>query len=332
MRKRSRDKRRALFFFKIDPKINVAEQIFGKYCSNDEPFVERLFITHVAVYKTPLDGIYRSSGPNIRRVFGKQWTSVDFHAFVVLETNDSGLFLCLEKQHDGIYIGKSSSKNDLISEKLPFSRKPPVSLVIEDSSDNFPVRRLFKNIENQFSGYNPADDNCQHFAKRIFDKIASRKTWKYTGPREYLYEKCIILILSLILCYVAYQKIPPFRHGIDWLLKALCICFNCMVYICYLCCQLIYIVGYNLMLTPVYYILYVLYMGSCHVCNVLCLLCCFLGKILYLPCYYVWYILYMACYYIFCVLIKLIYLLYVVLFRCIMVVIFILGFDQIADF
>ena len=67
-RTRSGDKRRAQFLLKMDPKINVAEQIFGKYCCNDKPFVERLFITHVAVYKTPLDGIYRSSHPDFRRV------------------------------------------------------------------------------------------------------------------------------------------------------------------------------------------------------------------------------------------------------------------------
>lgn len=143
MRTRSGDKT-AQAFFKIDCHDNIAEQIFGGY---DESFLEGLFITHVAVYKTPLDGIYRSSHPNIRNVLGKQWTPVDFHAFVLLETNARGLFLSLEKQLDGIYIGKSHRKKNLISENPPFCRKPPVCLVIEDSSEDFPVRRLIKSVQ-----------------------------------------------------------------------------------------------------------------------------------------------------------------------------------------
>ena len=43
--------------------------------------VDVMCITNVAVYTTPLDCSYR------REDLQKQWTSLDFHAFVVLKKN-----------------------------------------------------------------------------------------------------------------------------------------------------------------------------------------------------------------------------------------------------
>ena len=91
-------------YFKINQQLNIAERIFG---SDYETIISCLHITHIAVYKTPLDGIYRSSPSKMREAFGKQWTSVDYHAFVLLKTSEGKVCLSLEKQRDGIYIGKS---------------------------------------------------------------------------------------------------------------------------------------------------------------------------------------------------------------------------------
>ena len=181
-------------FFKMDCECNVAEQIFG---SDFQNVIDNNAVTSAAVFKTPLEGIYRKSNETIREAIGRQWTSVDYHAFVIMRTS-CGICLSFEKQKDGIYIGKSPWYTYLVFRMGASPRKAPVELVIKDES-NFPLNRLMGILEGEKSGYSATDDNCQHFSKRQFDKVALNKTWEFTRPYKFFCKLFALFILFAIL-------------------------------------------------------------------------------------------------------------------------------------
>ena len=160
-------------YFKIEKKSNTAELCFG---DEYERIIDNMSITRVSVYKCPLKNGLNSSVPS--SIKGKQWTRVDYHAYVVLETN-TGVYLSLERNTDGIYMGKSPRFGDMVNDTTS------VELIIEDSSD-FSMIRLIEILKINFGDYSAMNANCQHFAKFIFDKVADRKHWEFIEPRSFL--------------------------------------------------------------------------------------------------------------------------------------------------
>ena len=171
-------------YFKIKKKSNTAELCFG---NEYKRIIDNMYITRVWVYKRPLQNSLNSSTPS--SIKGKQLTSVDYHAYVVLETN-TGVYLSLEKYTDGIYMGKSPRFGDIVNDTAS------VELIIEDSSD-FSMIRLIEILKiDNFGDYSALDANCQHFAKYIFDKVANRKQWEFIEPRSFL-EQVMVWVVGL---------------------------------------------------------------------------------------------------------------------------------------
>ena len=248
-------------FFRLDHEPDIEKRIFRGL---DVQRFGQLCVTHVAIYKTPLDGIYRSSPSKMRDSFRKQWTSVDYHAFVVMKTN-CGVCVSLEKQRDGIYVGKSTCYEYMVWGMQSSPRPLPVELVIEDSS-TFTLYNLLGILKNECRDYSATNDNCQHFAKRIFDKISSKKSWQYAGPKEYLYEKLIILIFCLITF--------DWMYGLHPLLLVLLTDFKLSYLVCLACSA---------------------FLSVCHFLYTTCYYICYM---IYSACYYLFYSLYTACFYI----------------------------------
>ena len=94
------------FSFNISCVDNLAESFLGAAGSED-------LIDHVAIYRTPLEVMYSQSPYKIRQMFAKQWTPVDYHAFLVLRTTSGDI--CIEKSQDGIYLSKSPDRKFLIN-------------------------------------------------------------------------------------------------------------------------------------------------------------------------------------------------------------------------
>ena len=180
--------------FKSSSLDNVAEKIFG---FGHEKLLENIVVERIGVYKTPLTALYKSSHSTMKQYFAKQWTAVDYHAFLVLKTNLNGVFLSLEKQQDGIYISTSPLYECLVYGLQSSPRNSPVELIMEDES-KYPLADLIGRLKNEEDEYNPAKKNCQHFAKRHFDRAASTKYWEFERPSEYLY-KLTSLVLFLVL-------------------------------------------------------------------------------------------------------------------------------------
>ena len=170
-------------YFKIEKKSNTAELCFG---DEYERIIDNMTTTRVSVYKRPLKNSLNSSTPS--SIKGKQLTSVDYHAYVVLETN-TGVYLSLERNTDGIYMGKSPRFGDMVNDTAS------VELIIEDSSD-FSMIWLIEILKIDVGDYNAIDPNCQHFAKFIFDKVADRKQWEFIEPRSFL-QKVMAWVVGL---------------------------------------------------------------------------------------------------------------------------------------
>ena len=225
-------------FFKMTSDCKVAEKLFGS--SKHIHDLEKASVTHVAVFKTPLEGIYRKSNESLREAIGRQWTSVDYHAFVVMTTS-FGICLSFEKQQDGIYIGRSPWYENLVYYMENSPRKSPVDLVLEDDSD-YSLSRLMVLIEDEKSGYSATDDNCQHFAKRIFDKVALNKTWEFTRPYKFFCMLIALFFLTVILFnggpYVFFTLLcwmQSFVHCVAYLIYLLFgFCCNAIEYLFYL--------------------------------------------------------------------------------------------------
>ena len=114
----------------------------------------------------------------------RQWTSLYFHAFVVLKTNN-GAYISLEKQTDGIYIGQSNKIDNL---KYCFGKDLRIHPVLKGTS-----------------GYS----YCQHFAEHFFYEVAQTKSLDFQKPLEFLgitlnpFLVIILVVPSLyvLMCY-----------------------------------------------------------------------------------------------------------------------------------
>ena len=187
--------------FKLSFAENVEEKLLGP--SYLEILKDKPVISNVQVFKTPLEKLYKSSHSRIRGSLAKQWTPVDYHAFLVITTN-KGMYISLEKQQDGIYISRSPLYESLVYGIHSSPRNCPVELVIEDESE-YPLSELLENLKREEDIYNPAKNNCQHFVKRHFDKVASKKHWEFERPTEYVYKLILqVFCLGLVLCRLPY--------------------------------------------------------------------------------------------------------------------------------
>ena len=162
--------------------------------SSDHKLEEIVSIEWVAVYKTPLEGIYSDSPKIIQDTFGIQWTQVDYHAFVAVNTSD-GFYWSIEKQQDGIHINRKTNLAEVRDQFGSRHRKPPVECLIETTKTSCSLIRLTDIIKKEKEGYY-FRDNCHHLAKRLFDKIASSDTWEFTSPPEYICWVIIVFLLS----------------------------------------------------------------------------------------------------------------------------------------
>ena len=100
-----------------------------------------------------------------------------YHAFVLLETT-SGWFWSVEKNDEGVFVQRSKNLF-AVREFLRHKERPSIINVISDSSV-MPMRKFVHELwmSNAItSEYNIVSNNCKHFAKDVFDKVATSKSW-----------------------------------------------------------------------------------------------------------------------------------------------------------
>ena len=161
----------------------TADNIEEAFKGNNELYetTAALYIDKISVYKSPLSAPFSSSKDPVRSVMQGQYLSVDYHAYVVFNTSD-GMWWALDKTAEGIFVSWGGS---LFSVTVCFDghRRPEKTLgrsdLISDDSDrtvSVLVRRLKYILKS--NKYDLIENNCQHFAREIFDKLAIDKTWE----------------------------------------------------------------------------------------------------------------------------------------------------------
>ena len=180
-------------YFKFSSVDNVAEKLLG---GEYEEIIKEAAVTHIAGYKRPLEFLW------------KQWSPVDYHAFLVLKTN-IGIYLTLEKLGDGIYIGKGPLINGSACEACTFPRNS--ELMIEDES-KYALSELIELLKNEKDDYRLLKYNCQDFAKICFDKIARMERWGFVSFQEFLKNLIFLLVLVIIIVFIAALVYQEKRH------------------------------------------------------------------------------------------------------------------------
>ena len=130
------------------------------------------------LYKTPLSEF--------------QWTNaIFFHVYVIFYTNtpEGGFWWSLEKTGESLILQMSRDIEDVkdrlegeerVSEASSWYWEP--QFIIRDSSwETFETLYKFIIVDtDQLNiSYNFAEENCKTFAKIVFDRIATNKSWNY---------------------------------------------------------------------------------------------------------------------------------------------------------
>ena len=180
-------------------------------------------INWVAVYKTPLDNAaWNSKSVNMVRnsLHGKQLTKVDYHAFIALKTccGSDEVYWSFEKQQDGIYIQRGiSGVHDVIKKFGPIPRAGPIKQLQKTSETSCTLHILLNILHREYDFYSATENSCQHFSKRLYDKISAYDAWEFVRPREYISVR--ITAFSCFITIVLFACLVNSQHGINNILN-----------------------------------------------------------------------------------------------------------------
>ena len=145
---------------------------------------ETATLKRISIYSTPLSAPFKSSKSRICSYLQRQFSPVDYHSFIILETSD-GMCWALDKMKDGIYFSWGISRDSVLFYFKEEPRPTPVLLIAQDQS-TVSIRRIVNHLKYILPGnlYQLIESNCQHFTKAIFDKFAENEIWKLTTPTD----------------------------------------------------------------------------------------------------------------------------------------------------
>ena len=161
----------------------TADNLEEAFKGNNELYetTAALSIDKISVYKSPLSAPFSSSKDPVRNVMQGQYLSVDYHAYVVFNTSD-GMWWALDKTTEGVFVSWGDSHYSVTvcfdGHRRPKATRGPKDLISDDSDRTVSVlvRRLKYILKS--NKYDLIENNCQHFAREMFDKLAIDKTWE----------------------------------------------------------------------------------------------------------------------------------------------------------
>ena len=186
-----------------------------------------VYLKNVGVYSAPLEAFYRSSTLSFRKNFQLQITPIDYHAFIVIETDygeyGGSRWGSLERQTDGVYVSWCSHerrpdgtyascsedcRESVISYFNGELRPLPVRCIVKDeaNADIGEVCVRIAHIDNHKDHYSVMNNNCQDFAKEVFNKYATLKTWDplkimeiFNPTKWFSFERLPFLLLMIFI-------------------------------------------------------------------------------------------------------------------------------------
>ena len=156
---------------------NVSK-MFRKY------FQEGSSLKSVAVYSCPLNAPFSSSKVSVKKRVQRQYSALDYHAFVVFESN-VGVWIALDKMIDGVFISWGRNQGSVLFHFEGKFRPKPLRLLKKDdcnSSRSELIHHLEKLLNS--NSYDLIQENCQHFSKKMFDKHAVGLSWDFATPSD----------------------------------------------------------------------------------------------------------------------------------------------------
>ena len=156
---------------------NVSK-IFRKY------FQEGSSLKSVAVYSCPLNAPFSSSKVAVKKRVQRQYSALDYHAFVVFESN-IGVWIALDKMIDGVFISWGRNQGSVLFHFEGKFRPKPLRLLKKDNC-NLSRSELIHHLEKLLNSnsYDLIQENCQHFSKKMFDKHAIGLSWDFATPSD----------------------------------------------------------------------------------------------------------------------------------------------------
>ena len=184
------------------------ERCFPKVADVKSGKVQLVKLKKIRIYSSPLEASFGSSSFSLRENFQRQFTPIDYHAFIVFETDD-GRWCSLDKMRDGIYVSWSSECEESVMFNFGEEfRALPIRLLEADTANAnlADVFILVTDIGARKGFYSFMNNNCQDFAKEVFNKYAKLKTWDplkiidVLNPAKWLsYERLPFLLLMIFI-------------------------------------------------------------------------------------------------------------------------------------
>ena len=182
-----------------------------------------VYIDNIYVLTSPLEGPYRSSPIAIKEKALRQWTGVDFHAFIVLTSSNNSIqtgsnksiiqsHWALDKNGSGLYVSWIPDTNSLpFYTVIPFFgnvlRSEPVSnpclgwiadCYLTTSLTGYPMENLTVFLKNELNRpYSLLFDNCQSFSKRLFVEVIKENIWDPLPPLYFLFDGSVEYYITL---------------------------------------------------------------------------------------------------------------------------------------
>lgn len=170
-----------------------------------------VYIKMIHVASSPLEGPYQSSPIVLRDKALRQWTGGDFHAFIVIATSDN-VHLAFEKNRSGIYVSRIATNIDrpLFTVVLYFGadvRSEPLTNICRgsicgcdpDRGTGYLMQNLTVFLKSELNrSYSFLYDNCQSFAKRIFEEVMNETVWDPLPPTHALFDSGLEYYIELV--------------------------------------------------------------------------------------------------------------------------------------
>ena len=188
------------------------------------------FISNLGILSSPLNDIYQSLPKRLEEMARRQWTGLDYHAFVYFITSSRSSYSsvathwAVDRNASGLYIssidGTYSTGKFFVIYFGQVPRREPLTylctgwigdcyLNTSDELAGYPIENLTGFLRNELDRpYSLLYDNCQSFSKRLFKEIIGETIWEPLPPWYTLFDGSIeykidsaVETLILILCF-----------------------------------------------------------------------------------------------------------------------------------
>ena len=195
------------------PDNMVVQEVTHKYLEELSRELEgkNIFIRRIYIGSSPLERPYQSSAIALKEKVRRQWAGVDFHAFIAFMTSDDTHW-ALEKNASGIYVSSVAHRFEpepvtvILYVGTVDRVEPLTSFCTAYVCDYCPHHRIGYPLENLTHflksevgrNYSLLYDNCQNFAKRVFDEVIKENIWEPLPVIYFFFDRNVETFINVV--------------------------------------------------------------------------------------------------------------------------------------